>query len=215
MTIAEWLGEKVRELHFAISTCLAILLMCRGASAMSYPPYDIYPYLADSTDNPPLNYTKVCEPGRTGEENASYVVLGVFFPRSYHALANTGYDGDLEIPAYIDGLPARPGRIRPPFRRRHRLGLRPRRRARGRDRDRRPLRVRRPDRRTPGGMAFAGNCGRDRRSECFRHHAVRGRDHHGGMKIVLPMQSILCYTMRGMEQVTWTRARRHENENSH
>lgn len=74
---------------------------------MSYPPYDIYPYLADSTDNPPLNYTKVCEPGRTGEENASYVVLGVFFPRSYHALANTGYDGDLEIPAYIDGLPVR------------------------------------------------------------------------------------------------------------
>ena len=35
------------------------------AGAMSYPPYDIYPYLADSTDNPPLNYTKVCEPGRT------------------------------------------------------------------------------------------------------------------------------------------------------
>ena len=51
------------------------------AGAMSYPPYDIYPYLADSTDNPPLNYTKVCEPGRTGEANASYVVLGVFFPR--------------------------------------------------------------------------------------------------------------------------------------
>ena len=41
------------------------------AAAMSYPPYDIYPYLADSTDNPPLNYTKVCEPGRVGEANAS------------------------------------------------------------------------------------------------------------------------------------------------
>ena len=77
------------------------------AAAMSYPPYDIYPYLADSTDDPPLNYTKVCEPGRTGEENASYVVLGVFFPRAYPALANSAYDGDLVIPAYIDGLPVR------------------------------------------------------------------------------------------------------------
>ena len=77
------------------------------AAAMSYPPYDIYPYLADSTDNPPLNYTKVCEPGRAGEENASYVVLGVFFPRAYPALANSAYDGDLVIPAYIDGLPVR------------------------------------------------------------------------------------------------------------
>lgn len=74
---------------------------------MTYPPYDIYPYLADSTDNPPLNYTKVCEPGRTGEENASYVVLGVFFPRAYPVLANSAYDGDLVIPAYIDGLPVR------------------------------------------------------------------------------------------------------------
>ncbi len=77
------------------------------AAAMSYPPYDIYPYLADSTDNPPLNYTKVCEPGRTGEENASYVVLGVFFPRASPALANSAYDGNLVIPAYIDGLPVR------------------------------------------------------------------------------------------------------------
>jgi len=45
------------------------------AAATVYPPYDFYPYLADSTDNPPLNYTKVCEPGRTGEANASYVVV--------------------------------------------------------------------------------------------------------------------------------------------
>lgn len=40
-----------------------------------YPPYDLYPYQADNTDNPPLNYTKVCEPGRSGEANASCVVL--------------------------------------------------------------------------------------------------------------------------------------------
>ena len=73
---------------------------------MSYPPYDIYPYLAESTDNPPLNYTKVCEPGRTGEENASYVVLGISFPRTYQAVG-LSYDGDLVVPAYIDGLPVR------------------------------------------------------------------------------------------------------------
>ena len=76
------------------------------AAAMSYPPYDIYPYLADSTDNPPLNYTKVCEPGRTGEGNASYVVLGTWFPRTYTAVDAT-YSGSLTIPAYIDGLPVR------------------------------------------------------------------------------------------------------------
>ena len=77
------------------------------AAATVYPPYDFYPYLADSTDNPPLNYTKVCEPGRTGEANASYVALGIWFPRAYPALANTGYSGNLTIPAYIDSLPVR------------------------------------------------------------------------------------------------------------
>ena len=86
----------------------AVVLMAAAmAAALSYPPYELYPYLADTTDNPPLNYMKVCEPGRTGEANASYVVLGVSFPRAYPALANSAYDGDLVIPAYIDGLPVR------------------------------------------------------------------------------------------------------------
>ena len=71
MVIVKWSSEKSRKRCFVRSAWLAILLACRWASAMSYPPYDIYPYLADSTDNPPLNYTKVCEPGRTGEENAA------------------------------------------------------------------------------------------------------------------------------------------------
>ena len=97
------------QLHFGMKKLadIAMSLLPVVAAAMSYPPYDIYPYLADGTDNPPLNYTKVCEPGRMGEENASYVVLGVFFPRAYPALANSAYDGDLVIPAYIDGLPVR------------------------------------------------------------------------------------------------------------
>ena len=49
---------------------------------------------------------KVCEPGRSGEEKASYVVLGVSFPRTYQAV-NPDFDGDLVVPAYIDGLPVR------------------------------------------------------------------------------------------------------------
>ncbi len=77
-----------------------------AAAAMSNPPYDLYGYIADSTDNPPLNYMKVCEPGRTGEANASYVVLGISFPRTYQAV-NGNYSGDLVVPAYIDGLPVR------------------------------------------------------------------------------------------------------------
>ncbi len=76
------------------------------AVATANPPYDLYGYLADSTDNPPLNYMKVCEPGRTGEANASYVVLGISFPRTYQAV-NGNYSGDLVVPAYIDGLPVR------------------------------------------------------------------------------------------------------------
>ena len=89
------------------SFTVALLMAAATAAATVYPPYDLYPYLADSTDNPPLNYTKVCEPGRSGEANASYVALGIWFPRAYPALANTGYSGNLTIPAYIDGLPVR------------------------------------------------------------------------------------------------------------
>jgi hypothetical protein len=84
----------------------ALALLPFAAPAMTYPPYDLYPYLADSTDNPPLNYTKVCEPGRTGEANATYVVLGTWFPRAYQAVS-PAFSGDLTIPAYIDGLPVR------------------------------------------------------------------------------------------------------------
>ena len=84
----------------------ALALLPLAAAAMTYPPYDLYPYLADSTDNPPLNYTKVCEPGRVGEANATYVVLGTWFPRAYQAVS-PAFSGDLTIPAYIDGLPVR------------------------------------------------------------------------------------------------------------
>ena len=90
-----WRVELVVSLGFAL-----------GAYAISNPPYDVYPYLADGTDNPPINYMKVCEPGRSGEDKASYVVLGISFPRTYQAV-NADFDGDLVVPAYIDGLPVR------------------------------------------------------------------------------------------------------------
>jgi hypothetical protein len=76
------------------------------AMAISNPPYEVYPCVAEVTDNPPVNYMKVCEPGRSGEANASYIVLGISFPRTYQAVT-ADYDGDLVIPAYIDGLPVR------------------------------------------------------------------------------------------------------------
>ena len=75
------------------------------ASAITDPPYEVFPYLAESTDNPPLNYMKVCEPGVSGEVEATYVVLGISFPRTYQAVND--FSGDLVIPAYIDGLPVR------------------------------------------------------------------------------------------------------------
>ena len=87
----------------------AALAVAGGAATgwgIDYPPYEVYGYLADAGDVPPLNYMKVCDPGAEGEENASYVVLGISFPRTYQAVA-AGYEGSLDIPAYIDGLPVR------------------------------------------------------------------------------------------------------------
>ena len=97
----------MRKLRTKLLVKIAAAALPTAVAAMTYPPYDIYPYVADSTDDPPLNYTKVCEPGRSDESNATYVVLGVFWPRAYAGLQNQAYDGDLVIPAYIDGLPVR------------------------------------------------------------------------------------------------------------
>ena len=95
---------SINMLKFIAS--VAAIGIVTSAFAVNNPPYDMYGYLADATDNPPVNYMKVCDPGRSGEANASYVVLGISFPRTYQAVA-ASYDGDLVIPAYIDGLPVR------------------------------------------------------------------------------------------------------------
>lgn len=94
---------------FDLKKVLYLVILCHFAGvahAINMPPYEVYPYLADTADKPPVNYMKVVEPGRTGEANASYVVLGISYPRAYQAVAGN-YSGDLVIPAYIDGLPVR------------------------------------------------------------------------------------------------------------
>lgn len=96
-------NDRPKLVVLAAALCWLVPL---AVLAITNPPYDLYGYLADSTDNPPLNYMKVCEPGRDGETNATYVVLGISFPRTYQAVSGS-YDGDLVIPAYIDGLPVR------------------------------------------------------------------------------------------------------------
>ena len=95
---------------FSRMTVALVAVVAVGAAAtgwgLDYPPYEVYGYLAEEGDVPPLNYMKVCDPGVEGEENASYVVLGISFPRTYQAVAG-GYEGALVIPAFIDGLPVR------------------------------------------------------------------------------------------------------------
>ena len=83
---------------------IATAMLSAAASATSYPPYEIF--VGTTSGTPQLTYTKVCEPGRTGEANASYVILGSYYP-ARPALANTAYEGAVVIPAYIDGLPVR------------------------------------------------------------------------------------------------------------
>lgn len=92
--------DKVARLGLA-----AIMSLCAAtAAALSYPPYEYY--TGTTTGAPALNYTKVCEPGRTGEAKATYVVLGHCYP-ARAALSNTAYEGKVVIPATIAGLPVR------------------------------------------------------------------------------------------------------------
>ena len=76
------------------------------AVGVTWPPFEYYPYVAETGDNPPLNYTKVCLPGAHGESAASYVMIGIPHPVRKLALAQQ-FDGDLIIPPEIDGLPVR------------------------------------------------------------------------------------------------------------
>jgi hypothetical protein len=82
----------------------ALALLPFAAAAMTYPPYELY--TGTTSGSPQLNYTKVCDPGRTGEASASYVTMGSLYP-ARPALVNTAYAGKVTIPAYIGGLPVR------------------------------------------------------------------------------------------------------------
>lgn len=70
------------------------------------PPYTLFPYVPDETDRPPLYYTKVCPVGKSQEQDAEYVVIGIWFPQNFQGVA-PNYAGDLVIPETIDGLPVR------------------------------------------------------------------------------------------------------------
>ena len=61
-----------------ISWTAVVTAAVATAAAFTYPPYEYYTGTTSGT--PALNYTKVCEPGRTGEANATYVVLGHCYP---------------------------------------------------------------------------------------------------------------------------------------
>lgn len=96
--------------------CEKIILLLLGALAFASaglagggytdPPYYLFPYVPDTTDNPPLYYTKVCPVGKTDEKDAEYVVIGIWYPRMYQGVA-LNYRGDLVIPEKIEGLPVR------------------------------------------------------------------------------------------------------------
>ena len=74
------------------------VVWCAGAvEGINNPPYEVFPYLADTTDVPPVNYMKVVDPGRTGEGNAAYVVLGISYPRTYQAVSSS-YTGSSQSP---------------------------------------------------------------------------------------------------------------------
>lgn len=100
-------GKIMKRIQFCRSVVLtAVGLLIGSVGAMSFPPYEVFPYIGEDGDSPKVNYMKVCEPGVSGEANASFVVLGISFPRTFQAI-DGGFDGELVIPSYIDGLPVR------------------------------------------------------------------------------------------------------------
>ena len=77
-----------------------------AAEAWPVPPYTLYPMVEDEGVPTPIYFTKVCEPGKTAERDASYVILGIWGYRTYQVVAQS-YAGKLKIPERLDGLPVR------------------------------------------------------------------------------------------------------------
>lgn len=97
---------RLKSMWMAVAAAMAVVGAVWADSGFNDPPYYLYPYTPDTTDNPPLYYTKVCPVGKTAERDAEYVVIGIWFPRSYQGVA-PNYSGELVIPEQIDGLPVR------------------------------------------------------------------------------------------------------------
>ena len=60
-----------------VVAAIVFVLLAGTSYAYTNPPYEYYPYVAEDSDKPPLNYTKVCLPESRGEKSASYVALGI------------------------------------------------------------------------------------------------------------------------------------------
>lgn len=102
-----WGMKKLFKLAGLVGVAAAAIPF--GAAALNVAVQKTFPYAPDEGDDPPLYYTKVCEPGLTDEKDASYVILGVpqqVAARVYPAV-DPNYRGRLVIPAYLDGLPVR------------------------------------------------------------------------------------------------------------
>ena len=89
-----------------VAFCAAAASYVAAAEAWLAPPYTLYPMVEDEGVPTPIFFTKVCEPGKTAEADASYVVLGVWGRQSYQVVAPS-YAGKLKIPEKLDGLPVR------------------------------------------------------------------------------------------------------------
>ncbi len=84
----------------------AARLPVASAEAWLVPPYTLYPMVEDEGVPTPIFFTKVCEPGKTEEKDASYVILGIWGRQSYQVVQQS-YAGKLKIPEKLDGLPVR------------------------------------------------------------------------------------------------------------
>ena len=90
----------------ALAAFCAMAALPLAAAAWLVPPYALYPMVEDEGVPTPIFFTKVCEPGKSAEEDAAYVILGVWGRQTYQVVSQD-YAGGLKIPERLDGLPVR------------------------------------------------------------------------------------------------------------
>ncbi len=84
---------------------IGLVLVMRAviaATGFNDPPHYLFPYAPEGADNPPLYYTKVCPVGKTDENDAEYVVIGIWYPRFKVLVPNTSFGWRRP---YVRGVP--------------------------------------------------------------------------------------------------------------